>query len=82
MSFVRHVIVRGRVQGVGFRAWVADMAEERYLEGWVRNRPDGTVEALLVGREGAVNDTIDAIRKGPPGGKVEAVDAKEEIPAC
>jgi len=53
---VRHVVIRGRVQAVGFRAFVEDAAEERYLEGWVRNRPDGSVEAVFAGREEAADD--------------------------
>ena len=80
MSLVRHVTVRGRVQGVGFRAWLEAMAEERCLEGWVRNRRDGSVEAVLIGPEDAVNAVIDAIRKGPPGSKVESVDMIEADP--
>ncbi len=46
---IRHVVIRGRVQGVGYRAWVADEADARKLEGWVRNRRDNSVEALFAG---------------------------------
>ena len=74
---VRHIVIRGRVQAVGFRAFVQDAAEERYLEGWVRNRRDGSVEAVFAGREDAVEFVINACRKGPPGAQVEAVDVKE-----
>ncbi|MEJ0076363.1 MAG: acylphosphatase [Alphaproteobacteria bacterium] len=77
MSIVRHVVIRGLVQAVGFRAFVQDAAEERYLEGWVRNRSDGSVEAVLSGREDAVDTVIKSLRAGPPAAKVEAVDVKE-----
>jgi acylphosphatase len=77
---VRHVVIRGRVQGVGFRAFIEDAAEERYLEGWVRNRPDGSVEAVFAGREEAVEAVIKACRTGPPGARVEAVDVDEGTP--
>jgi acylphosphatase len=74
---IKHVVMRGRVQGVGFRAFVEDAAEERYLEGWVRNRRDGSVEALLAGRPEAVDAVIKALHNGPIGARVEAVDVKE-----
>jgi acylphosphatase len=77
MNIVKHVVMRGRVQGVGFRAFVEDAAEERYLQGWVRNRRDGSVEALLAGRPEAVEAVIAALRTGPSGARVEAVDVNE-----
>lgn len=70
-----HVVIRGRVQGVGYRAWVADEARERSLTGWVRNRRDGTVEAVFSGPEDAVAAMLAACRQGPPLARVEAVDA-------
>ena len=79
MSIVRHVVIRGRVQAVGFR--VQETAEERYLEGWGRNRRDGSVEAVFAGREDAVEAVITQCRTGPPGAKVEAVDVEEGAPA-
>ena len=81
MNIVRHVVIRGRVQGVGFRAFVEDAAEERALEGWVRNRRDGSVEAVFAGREEAVAAVIAACRAGPHGAHVEAVDVEEGDPA-
>ena len=81
MSIVRHVVIRGRVQAVGFRAFVQETAEERYLEGWVRNRRDGSVEAVFAGREDAVEAVIKALRNGSPAAKVEAVDVEEGVPA-
>ena len=77
MSVVRHVIVKGRVQGVGYRAWTEHMALRRELEGWVRNRRDGTVEAVFAGPEPEVAAAIEACLRGPPGSWVSAVDAEE-----
>jgi len=72
-----HVIVRGRVQGVGFRAFVEYEAERRGLAGFVRNRRDGTVEALFAGPPETVRDMIAACRKGPPGSRVETIDQRD-----
>jgi acylphosphatase len=74
-----HVFVRGRVQGVGYRAWTADEAEARGLTGFVRNRRDGSVEALLVGDETSVRAMIAAMRSGPPMARVDAIE--ESAPA-
>jgi acylphosphatase len=70
---IRQVTVTGRVQGVGYRAWVADEASARHLEGWVRNVRDGRVEALLAGPADVVADMIEACRRGPSMARVEAV---------
>ena len=72
-GLIRHVTVTGRVQGVGYRAWVADEASARDLEGWVRNVRDGSVEALLAGPSDAVADMIAACRRGPSKARVDAV---------
>ena len=77
MSIVRHVIVHGRVQGVGYRAWTEDLAERLGLEGWVRNRRDGAVEAVFAGPEQAVTAAIEACRDGPRGAHVDAVEVAE-----
>ena len=69
---VRHVVIRGRVQRVGYRAWTEHMALQRGLEGWVRNRPDGTVEAVFAGPASVVEAMIEACRRGPPGAQVDA----------
>ncbi len=74
---IRHVVVRGRVQGVGYRAFVEDEATQRGLAGWVRNRRDGTVEALFAGDPHAVEDVIAACRKGPYASRVDAVELRE-----
>jgi acylphosphatase len=74
---IRHVVARGRVQGVGYRAFVAEEALRRGLEGWVRNRRDGTVEAVFSGADETIAAIIEACRRGPPAALVEAVDAQE-----
>ncbi len=71
------VIVTGRVQRVGYRAWVAQEAEARRLSGWVRNRRDGSVEALFSGQSTAVEAMIEACRSGPRLAAVENVTAAE-----
>ncbi len=73
MSTIRHLIVRGRVQGVGYRAFVEAEALVRGLEGWVRNRRDGTVEALLKGEEPVLADMIETCRQGPFGARVDEI---------
>lgn len=73
-----HVVVEGFVQGVFFRANTAETARARGVKGWVRNNYDGTVEAVLEGEEGAVKDVVEWCRKGPPGARVERVDADWE----
>jgi acylphosphatase len=74
---VRHVIIRGHVQGVGYRAWTEDQALLNGLEGWVRNRRDGTVEAVFAGPPETVQAMIAACRQGPLGSRVEAIDVNE-----
>ena len=74
---VRRVVVHGRVQGVGFRAFVEDTAERLGLEGWVRNRRDGTVETVFAGPEQAVTAALEACRTGPRHGHVDMIDVEE-----
>jgi acylphosphatase len=74
---LRHVSIRGNVQGVGFRAFVAHEAQQRDLEGWVRNRRDGSVEAVFAGPRRTVEAMIAACRKGPLSGRVDALDERE-----
>jgi acylphosphatase len=74
---VRQVVVHGRVQGVGYRAWAEHVALQRGLEGWVRNRADGTVEAVFAGPPSVVEGMIEACRRGPPGAQVDALDQRE-----
>jgi acylphosphatase len=69
-----HVVVKGRVQGVGFRDWTASTAESLGLAGWVRNRRDGTVEALLSGEPSKVDEMVSRrLPVGPPASAVTAV---------
>jgi acylphosphatase len=72
-AVVRHVTVRGRVQGVGYRAFVDHEARARGLEGWVRNLRDGSVEAVLSGAEDVVAAMVAACRRGPQPARVDAV---------
>ena len=67
------VRIEGRVQGVWYRGWAVAEAGRRGLRGWVRNRSDGSVEALFVGPAAAVTDMIEACRRGPPAARVSAV---------
>jgi acylphosphatase len=69
----RHVVIRGRVQGVGYRAWVDHEARRLGLQGWVRNRRDGCVEAVFDGDKETVAAMIAACRKGPSSSRVDAV---------
>lgn len=77
MGVIFQVVIRGRVQGVGFRAWTEMMAVEQGVEGWVRNRRDGSVEALFAGAEEVVLTMIELCRDGPPGARVEGIDQRE-----
>jgi acylphosphatase len=73
MSAILQVTIRGRVQGVGYRAWVEEQAVACGLEGWVRNRRDGSVEALFCGPAGKVGEMVALCRHGPPSARVESV---------
>lgn len=75
-----HVIVRGQVQGVGYRAFVEDEAALRGLEGWVRNRRDGSVEAVFAGPAEEVELMVEACRKGPWSAKVEGIEERKGTP--
>lgn len=72
------LVIRGRVQGVGFRYWMTREAEKRGLSGWVRNLPDGSVEALVSGPDAMIRDIIEACRRGP---RLSHVDSIEQMPA-
>lgn len=69
-----HIRVEGRVQGVGYRAFVEMQAGELGLDGWVRNRRDGSVEAVLQGSPSQVEDILAACRSGPPAARVDRIE--------
>lgn len=73
MTIARKVRICGRVQGVFFRQWTVDQARGLGVAGWVRNCPDGTVEAHLFGEEDAVARLIAAMNHGPSQARVEDV---------
>jgi len=78
---IRCVLIRGRVQGVGFRAWTEGTALAHGLEGFVRNRRDGSVEAVFAGPAQAVTAMLEVCRRGPPGARVDALDQRDGVPA-
>ena len=69
--------IRGDVQGVGYRAWAVDAARRLGLDGWVRNRQDGSVELLAIGPEAALEPLVTACRRGPAAAAVSSVDRIE-----
>ncbi len=71
-----HVVVRGRVQGVYFRGSLKQQADTRGVSGWVRNRADGSVEALLQGPREAVSSVVAWMKAGPRGAHVETVNVE------
>lgn len=79
MTRTRRFIVSGRVQGVGFRAFVADAARAEGLAGWVRNLPDGRVETLASGEAEALGRFEWRLWQGPPHARVDDVDAEETV---
>jgi acylphosphatase len=70
------VVTRGRVQGVSFRIAARERARSRSVAGWVRNRPDGAVEAVFEGPERAVQSLVDWCGRGPSGALVESVEVE------
>ena len=75
-----HVFVSGRVQGVFFRSATRDRARALGVRGFVRNLPDGRVEAVFEGEPAAVEDAIGFVSAGPPHARVEHVDVRHEPP--
>ncbi|EIM24531.1 acylphosphatase [Microvirga lotononidis] len=73
-----HVLIHGRVQGVSFRAWTQHQAQLHGLKGWVRNRRDGTVEAVFSGPEDLVKVMLKACHEGPGGSRVEKVEILDQ----
>lgn len=68
------IVVHGRVQGVWYRGWAVDEARARGIDGWVRNRRDGTVEAVLIGSEADIREMIEACRTGPSAARVSGIE--------
>lgn len=80
MRIRRHVIVRGRVQGVFFRGSTQEQALARGVDGWVRNQRDGSVEAVFEGPADAVEAVVGWCRQGPRWAHVDAFDVSDEPP--
>ena len=76
MALQARLAITGRVQGVGYRDWAVTTGQRLGLAGWVRNRTDGSVEALVVGDDEAVGKMIEACRTGPRLARVDAVDVE------
>ena len=73
----KHIIIKGKVQGVGFRYWLCKEAIQRNIDGWVRNKISGEVEALLIGNDVEVNNIIKLCKKGPPSSEVTKINVKD-----
>lgn len=69
----RRVVIDGRVQGVGYRDWMVREAARLGVHGWVRNRRNGTVEALVAGEEAAIQALLSLCRRGPPAAQVTSI---------
>ena len=69
----KHIVITGKVQGVGFRYWLYKEAMQRNIDGWVKNKISGEVEALLIGNDMDVNYLIKLCEKGPPTSEVTKV---------
>ncbi len=80
MRVARRFLIGGRVQGVGFRYFTQAAAARDGLHGWVRNLPDGRVEASAEGEAEALERFERAVRHGPPGARVEAVEVEDMVP--
>jgi acylphosphatase len=70
--------ISGRVQGVAYRAWAERQAGQLAVSGWIRNRRDGSVEAVLCGSEDAVREMVERCRRGPPLARVAAISQEVE----
>lgn len=81
MRVARRLIINGRVQGVGFRYFTQEAAAREGVTGWVRNLPDGRVEAYVEGDAEAVTRVERAVRQGPRGARIEAVEVDTPEPS-
>ena len=68
------LLIRGRVQGVGYRAWACGQARRLGLDGWVRNREDGSVELLAAGSASKLAELAELCRRGPPAALVASIE--------
>lgn len=75
-----HVIIEGRVQGVFFRDFTQKEAQRREIKGWVRNLPNGSVDAVLAGKDSVIDDMIDWLNEGSPLSLVSSVTVDEIFP--
>lgn len=80
-TLARHLTIHGRVQGVFYRRWAVDTARELRLVGWIRNRHNGTVEAIVQGGETAVERFVTLAHEGPPTAAVEHIEVREVGPS-
>jgi acylphosphatase len=80
MRVARRLVISGRVQGVGFRYFSSDVAAREGVTGWVRNLPDGRVEAYVEGEAEAVTRVERALRRGPPSARVASVEVETQEP--
>ena len=69
----KHIVITGKVQGVGFRYWLYQAAKQRNIDGWVMNKISGEVEALVIGNDTDINNLIKLCKKGPPLSKVTKI---------
>jgi acylphosphatase len=81
MIVARRFVISGRVQGVGFRAYVQDHAAVEGVQGYVRNLPDGRVEALIEGDDASVDRVERAVRRGPASSRIEHVEVEHVPPS-
>ena len=72
----KHIVITGKVQGVGFRYWLYKAAVRNNINGWVKNKISGEVEALLIGNAVKIDNLIKLCEKGPPSSKVTRVEVK------
>jgi acylphosphatase len=80
MRIARRYLIAGRVQGVGFRWFAESVASREGLHGWVRNLPDGHVEAMAEGEAEAIERFERALRHGPPAARVDEVEIDDRVP--
>ena len=77
MTIARYLVVHGRVQGVFYRGWAVETARALGLDGWVRNRRDGTVEAVVQGNGEAAERFVERAKEGPPSAHVAGIEVSE-----